>query len=351
MSMILAIDLGKRQSVTCMYDPHTHTHRFGKVATTPAAMHDVLVEHEPEQVVIEVGSQAGWMHDLAVMLEIPIAVANTNDERWKWNGKRRKTDRDDALKLARLWTLKMLPTVYMPGPATRQWRSLIEYRQSLVGRVTAIKNNLRAILDRQGLSMPTGKSGWTRKSLAALAAHAKPMHEVADTQLWRGMIDQELRQLEDVQGHLKTVEAKLDELASADERVARVQSIPGVGPRLAETLVAIVDDPHRFKNTKQVGCYAGLTPRQFQSGRSDRQGQISGAGSKLLRSLLVEVSWLARQYNPWLAEVFDRVCRGSKARRKIAIVACARRLLVRAWAMLRDETTWIQPSACEPAAV
>ena len=92
-------------------------------------------------------------------------------------------------------------------------------------------------------------------------------------------------------------------------------------------------------------AYAGLTPRQYQSGDSNRQGRISGAGSKLLRTLLVEVSWIARQHNPWLAEVFDRVCRGSKARRKIAIVACARRLLIRAWAMLRDGTRWQEPIA------
>lgn len=344
MSTILAIDLGKRHSITCMYDLKTNQHTFDKVATTPAAMHDLLVEQSPGRVVIEVGSQSGWIHDLARALEVPIQVANTNDERWKWNKSRRKTDRDDALKLARLSALEMLPTVHVPEAPTRQWRALIEYRQSLVSRVTAVKNSIRSILDRQGLSLPAGKSGWSLGSLAYLARQAKAMEQVDGLDLWRGMLDQELGQLDDAQAALDRIEARLDAIAAQDQRVERVQSIPGVGPRLAETIVAIIDDPHRFANTKQVGCYAGLTPRQFQSGDSDRQGRISGAGSRLLRTLLVEVSWIARQYNPWLAEVFDQVCRGSKSRRKIAIVACARRLLIRAWAMLRDGTTWRDPT-------
>src|SRR5690606_7355203 len=136
MGRILAIDLGKRQSVTCEYDLQNQQHTFGKVMTTPTAVHDLIVERSPERVVIEVGSQAGWMHDLATALDVPIEVANTSDERWKWSKARRKTDRDDALKLARLSALGMLPTVHIPARRTRQWRHLIEYRQSLVGRVT-----------------------------------------------------------------------------------------------------------------------------------------------------------------------------------------------------------------------
>ena len=312
MSVILTIDLGKRQSVTCIYDLQTHQWTFGCVATTPAAIHDLIVETAPARLVIEVGSQAGWIHDLAVALEVPIQVANTADEKWKWSNGRRKTDRDDALKLARLSAMDMLPTVHMPELKMREWRSLIEYRQSLVGRVTAVKNNIRAILDRHGLSWPAGKKGWTLEAFGRLSRQSVPMDQVPPEGLWRGMLHMELRQLDDLQEAVATVESKLNELAEADKRVELVKSIPGVGARLAETVVAIIDKPERFNNTKQIGCYAGLTPRQYQSGDSNRQGRISGAGNKLLRSLLVEVSWLARRHNPWVAEVFARVCRGEQ---------------------------------------
>jgi transposase len=109
-------------------------------------------------------------------------------------------------------------------------------------------------------------------------------------------------------------------------------------------VVAVIDDAKRFKNAKQVGAYAGLTPTQFESGTMSRQGGISGRGNKLLRALLVQVSWLARRSNGKISAIFEEVCRGSKTRRKIAVIATARRLLVICWAMLRDGTTWREPS-------
>jgi hypothetical protein len=65
--------------------------------------------------------------------------------------------------------------------------------------------------------------------------------------------------------------------------------------------------------------------------------------------LLVEVGWLMRRYNPVLNAIFDRVCGGSKARRKVAVVATARRLLVMCWAMLRDGSAWNPPESMAAA--
>lgn len=83
-----------------------------------------------------------------------------------------------------------------------------------------------------------------------------------------------------------------------------------------------------------------LVPRQYQSGQSDRQGGITKQGHRQLRRMLVEVRWLALRYNPWLRAVYERICGHSRSRRKIAIVAVARKLLVIAWVMLRDQTVW-----------
>ena len=150
----------------------------------------------------------------------------------------------------------------------------------------------------------------------------------------------ELQMLGSVGKAIESVETKLNELAATNQDIQRLQTVAGVGPRLAETLVAFLDDPHRFKSGKQVGSYVGLTPRQYQSGLSDRQGRISGQGNKLLRTLLVEISWISLRYNPWARETYDRLLRGSPSRKNIAIVAVARKLLVRCWAMLRDQQDW-----------
>lgn len=255
-----------------------------------------------------------------------------------------ETDKDDALKLAQLSAMNQLLTLQIPGAKVRQGRSLIGYRNTLVARRTAIKNHIRSILDRQGMSWPGGKSGWTDKSISALKFIAQSALDTQPDDLWRFEILMELEALAQGQTLIVQVEKRLDELAKTDARVQQLQSIPGVGPRLAEVVVAVIDDAKRFRNAKQVGAYASLTPTQFESGTMSRQGGISGRGNKLLRTLLVQVSWLGRRCNGKISAIFEEVCRGSKTRRKIAVIATARRLLVICWAMLRDGTTWREPS-------
>jgi transposase len=138
---------------------------------------------------------------------------------------------------------------------------------------------------------------------------------------------------------VENVVSKLDALGEADEKVKRLRTIPAVGPRLSEAVVAIIDDPHRFKNGRHVSSYLGMVPRRWQSGQVDITGRISKCGNKLLRTLLVEVSWLGLR-EPWMREIYDKVRRGDKKRSKVAIVAVARQLLVRCWAILRDESSW-----------
>jgi transposase len=123
-----------------------------------------------------------------------------------------------------------------------------------------------------------------------LKVMARPVDGIGREDLWRGELSLEMESLHSVQELLKTIEARLDEFVISDTRCGLVQTIPGVGPRLAEIVVAILDDPHRFKNRKQVASYVGLSPRIYQSGNSDRQGRISGQGNSLLRMMLVEIA-------------------------------------------------------------
>ena len=116
-----------------------------------------------------------------------------------------------------------------------------------------------------------------------------------------------------------------------------------MGPRLAEAIVALLDRPERFHNAREVSAYVGMVPKELDSGETRRRGRITKQGSRLVRSLLVEVAWAGLRYNPWVRETFKRISGGKKSRKKIAIVAVGRQLLVRCWAMLRDGTTWQPP--------
>lgn len=342
---IIAMDLGKSKSVVCAYDSESGRHTFVTIRTRPQEVHDLLVAKEPDRVVIETGAVSGWVYDLAEGLGLAVQVANTNHAIWRWQMNPKKTDRADALKLARLSALGQLPTVHMPTRAVRQWRSLIEYRQSLVARRTAIKNRVRGILTGEGLAWKGGKSGWTREALEGLERMCCELASVEEDSLWRGQLAVELEQLASVEKALAEVTAKLDGLGSKKEPVRLLRSVPGVGARLAEAVVASLDTPHRFAGGKQVGSYAGLAPRQYQSGEQDRKGRISGHGNSTLRALLVEVSWLMLRWNAWARDTYARLLRGCGGRKKVAIVGLARKLLVRLWAMWRDGTPWRDTTA------
>jgi transposase len=345
---ILALDLGKFNSVLCHYDPATAGHRFQSLATTPAAIHDLLAslaggDAARTLVVMETCDTAGWVHDIAVAQGCAVAIANPCNEAWRWTRVKRKTDRDDALKLARMADRGELPTVHMPSPRQRQRRRLVHHRRVLVQRRTQIKNQIRSIFSQQGLSLPRGAGCWTKMGIAQIRSEIRRLSACDVEQLWRGRLHVELQLLSALTKQIQQMDRKLDALALEDPRARLLQTVPGVGPRLAETVVVHLDDPHRFKNAAQVSSYAGLVPKQLESGTMKRVGRITRRGPGLLRGMLVEVAWIVYRHNDWAKAFVQRVSRGIKSRKRIALVALARKLLVTLWAMLRDNTAWRDP--------
>jgi transposase len=344
---ILALDLGKFKSVACEFETEKLKDEYETIRTTPEQLRELLRKRNPDRVVIEICPIAGWVRDLVREMGYELQVASTNDEASRWRKMKKKNDREDGRKLTRKSALGDLKLVHVPERKVRQWRALIVYRQQLVQRRTRIKNHLRSLLEREALRLPSGKKCWTAAGISEMEQWARPMAEVGMEDLWRGELWLELAGLKQVMEQLHQVERKLDRLGKADERVQRVQTIWGVGPRLSEAVVALIDDPQRLQRGKNVGPYVGLTPKQHQSGETERLGRITRHGSKVVRSLLVEASWVGLRYNSYLRAIYLRVKRGSKSRRKIAIVAVARRLLIWCWAMLRDGTTWRPPYRLE----
>jgi transposase len=324
------------------------------VQTTPQTIHDLLVAQQSDDpshtlLIIETCDVAGWVYDVAVALGINIAVANPAHEAWRWTRVKRKTDKDDALKLAKLAVLGQLPVAHMPSPQQRQRRRLVHYRRVLVDRRTQVKNQVRSIFSQQGLSLPKRGKAWTIAGIAQIAIEAWPLSACDSIDdLWRGRLHVELQMLETLNEQIAQVDDKLDAMGAKDDRVQLLRSMPGVGPRLAETVVAHLDDPHRFKSARHVASYAGLVPKQFESGTIKRSCRITRRGPALLRSMLVEVAWMVYIKSDWAKQFVQRISRGVASRRNIAIVALARKLLVTLWAMLRDHTRWREPGANRP---
>ena len=340
---ILALDLGKYKTIGCDYERETGHHRFKASVTTPAALEQLVKEVKPDRVVIEVCNIAGWVCDRLRGMGVEVQVANTNDDAWRWRKVKKKNDRRDALKAAQLSAVNQIKAVHIPTIDVRQWRALIAFRQQLVRRRGRIKNHIRDLLLSEGQILPRGGTCWTQLGVARLEALARPLSEVSMSELWRGQLAMELRQLREVQQEIAAAEEKLDTIAGAEPRIKLLRTIPGVGPRLSEAIVALLDRPERFRKASEVSAYIGMVPKELDSGETVRRGPITKQGSRLVRSLLVEVAWAGLRHNRWVRETYHRISGGKKSRKKIAIVAVGRRLLVRCWAMLRDGSSWHPP--------
>lgn len=346
--MILSIDLGKFQSVCCFYEKETGKHRFETIKTNRAHVKNLLDKNPCEIVIMEACGPSGWISDVCRSRDIKSLICSTNEEAWSWKSVKRKTDRDDARRLAQMYVHNTLVPVYMPEPAVREQRMIIKYRKTLDQRINRVKNTIRSLFANHGIEIDTGARAWCTGRVH-IDSFRKAVADCGPLEIWKAELDLELTQLDDLTEKLQSIEDKLDSFAATNPHIIRLMTIPGVGRITAEALVAAIDDPHRFKNARQLSSYLGLTPKQYQSGETDRNGRISKRGPRLLRTLLLQCAWCSLRYNTWSKTTFERIHGGSKSRRKKAAIALARKIGVVAWAMMRDETDWDQSKLLDEA--
>jgi transposase len=336
---ILALDLGKFNTMCCFYDSKTRKHTFLNVPTDRNYLDTLFKKHKVDLVVMEACGPSGWINDLAISHGRKTLVCSTNEDAWKWSNVKRKTDKDDALKLARMAAMGELKAVHMPSETHREFRSLVKYRKTLDNRINKCKCTIRAWFVNHGIAIDTGEKAWNT-GRERINSFRKPLAECQPNELWKAELDIELTHLDALTADLDVVTKKLEAIGKADPRISRVQSIPGVGPRTSEIVVACIDDPTRFKNGREVSAYFGLVPKQYQSGETDRKGRITKRGNPLARTILVECAWASLRYNPWAKHIYDRINGKQKTRKKKAAVALARKIVVTAWALLRDGKDW-----------
>ena len=228
-----------------------------------------------------------------------VVVAHPGQLRLIFRSKR-KNDRVDAEKLAKLLFLDEVPPVHVPSAEVRSWRSMIEHRRKLVAEQTRTKNGIRSLLRNQGIEAPRGL--WTRRGLTWLAS----VQLVTDLDELQRDIMRE--RLESIASMIQPGRASLESKGTAHPGVQLLRTIPGVGPRTGEAVVAYIDKPGRFHSNKAIGCYFGLIPKQDASGRSNRLGHITREGPSVVRSLLVEAAWQGIRRCPQIRKVTNASC-------------------------------------------
>jgi len=299
-----------------------------------------LLEGLPDrfEVCYEASCGYGHYHDLLKPLAARVLVAHPGRLRLIFRS-RDKNDRKDAERLAKLLYLGEAPTVHVPSLDVRTWRELINCRSQVIAKRTRAKNALRALLRGAGVVPPKSPGLWTKKGLAWLRQLGLP---TASQQLRRDLL---LEEVEALNGQVRRIEQELNRRAQQTPAVARLRSIPGVGSRTAEAVVAFIDDPHRFPHAKAVGRYFGLVPSQDQSGDKNRLGHITREGPAVVRQLVAEATWQAARRSPTVRAFFERTQRGDPQRKKIAVVATAHYLVRVMWALLKRGTVWQENEA------
>jgi transposase len=330
---ILALDLGTASTKTYVHILDTETGEIQRQSfpTSITEFLAILRRIKPDQVVVEPTPITGLLVDLCQAENIQVKVANVRDPAWQ--NRTNKTDRNDAELLARLAATGQLRTVCVPPRDVREWRSLIFYRHQMVRERIRCKNRIKSVLRNELIST---KGLWSKLGMTSARCIAKPLSLCDQSEFWRGILWEEIARLAEIQKRLESISGKLDQLAESKIETRALSALPGVGNRLAETIVATLVTAQRFHNRREVAAYIGLCPRVEQSGKHVVYGRITKAGNRLLRSLLVEVAWLGIRHDPWMKAIYDQVLRGDPSRSNRAVTAVARRLLIRCWAILRD---------------
>jgi transposase len=236
-----------------------------------------------------------------------------------------KTDKVDAQVLAQLLRCDYLPEVWQPDAATQELRQLTNYRASLVSDQTRIKNRIRSLLAQRLIEPPMAML-FSKPGLAWLKALSL---NPAD----RLLVDGQLRLLQEMSLEVDGVEKALAQISYPNPSVRLLMTMPGIGPAVAQTVVAALGDWKRFDNGDRAASYLGLVPSTRQSAGHCYHGSITKAGASHARWLLTQAAQQLAVHPGPLGGFFRRIQR--RKGHNVAVVATARKMVTVAWLMLQ----------------
>jgi transposase len=291
----------------------------------------------------EAGRDGFWIHRALVGEGIDNRVLDSASIEVSRRQKKVKTDRVDVIALLRLLMRYMngekqaLHTIRIPTVAEEDNRRLNRERERLLKERGAHSVRIKSLLITHGIELEkiNGFASIIKTAKAAVLHYDLPPDLTSElTREYERyvLVDQQVKQLEKLQ-----IERAESLAIPETNNVQQLRNLRGVGWQSSWILVMEFFNWREFKNAKQVGACAGLTPTPYDSGDSTREQGISKAGNKRIRKIMVELSWLWLRYQPdsGLSQWFEkRFAHGGKRMRRIGIVALARKLLVALWRYL-----------------
>lgn len=233
-----------------------------------------------EKVGLESGCLSFWLIDELKKLTVPAICIESRQMATLIALKVNKTDRNDARLIADAMRCNLYKEVYHKNRESIDVGLVMGTRRTLIDVRTKLKNSIRGFLKVYGIR-------FGNVSHQKFPCAVRDVIKAGDDTM-QNAIEGLLKTYEEVCKNVDKSEEELAKLSKTDPVIALLESVPGVGSITALTYKAVIDNPHRFKNPRNVGAYLGLTPNQYSSGETVRQGRISKCGCSELRMLLVE---------------------------------------------------------------
>jgi transposase len=321
--LTIGLDLGDRSSSYCVLNGAGEILLERKVSTTPEAMKQTFGSMPRSRIAMETGTHSPWVSRLLTALGQEVIVAHAQNVRLIVKS-RRKDDRLDARTLARLARIdpELLSPVQHRSAQAQLHLTQIRARAGLVSARTALVNAARGLVKSYGERLRKCDTQQIRRE--ATNGLSTGLREA---------LEPLLREVESLNERIKEYDRRIEEMTKKTyPEVAVLKQVKGVGNLIALAFILTIEDPHRFRKSRDAGCFVGLQPGRRNSGDSEPQLHISKEGDEYLRTLLVQGAHYIlgpfgedsdlRRWGRKLA------ARGGKNAKKRAVVAVARKLAV-----------------------
>jgi transposase len=327
MQHFVGLDVSVKETAICVLDAHRSA-----VESDPAAisLHLVSLGHTYGRVGLEAGPLSPWLYAGLVDAGLPAICVETRHLHAALSARINKTDRNDALGIAQMMRVGLFKPVHVKTPASQQRRLLLTSRKLLQRKVYDIENDLRGQLRNFGLKVGI---------VGSVGFEARVRNLVSDLTFVASVVIPLLEARSALRTQLARLHKLLLDVVRDDPVCRRLMTAPGVGPIVALTYRACVDNPARFSRSKCVGAHYGLTPRVYQSGETVKVGRASKCGDTMLRSALYEAALvlLTGPRRRWSALKAWGIAVARRRGMQKAIVAVARKLAIALHRMWRDD--------------
>jgi len=331
----VGIDHHRQYSHITLLDEKGEVVRSGRVANVRRELDGFLQGIRDVRAVIEAGRSSYTVVDVLDDLGIETTVAHPKDVRAIAKAKI-KTDERDSYKLAHLLRTGYIPEVHKRSRENRYSQRVLRQRAFFVGKQTAVKNRLRALLAQQGeeirLDVERVENLFTEKGMKILKGLALPEREAK-------LVGALLRTYADLEERIDETNAIIKQLYETMPSARLIQTVPGFGIFLAVLVAVEIEDIRRFEDVSQFHAYAGVIPSTHSSGERGWHGKIIKEGNRWLRWAAVEAVWPALRADFDIRSFYDRLKKRKGA--NSAKVATARRLLTIIYRMLKENRSYI----------